>query len=85
MNGFYIFFWQHAFLDPDVNLETVPKLRQYGVLIGKDNSSLDTYVKSYKFLKFHAILFDASGNIAEQSERPRILICFALSNHKRLY
>ena len=43
------------YLDPDINLEIVLKLRPYGGLIGIDNSSLDTYLKSYKFLRLHAI------------------------------
>ena len=38
------------YLDPEINLEIVLKLRPYGGLIGIDNSSLDTYLKSYKFL-----------------------------------
>ena len=73
------------YLDPEINLEIVLKLRPYGGLIGIDNSSLDTYLKSYKFLRLHAILHDASGLIAEQSERPWIFIRFTLSNHKRLH
>ena len=32
------------YLDPDINLEIVLKLRPYGGLIGIDNSSLDTYL-----------------------------------------
>ena len=43
------------YLDPDINLEIVLKLRPYGGLIGIDNSSLDNYLKSYKFLRLHAI------------------------------
>ena len=57
------------YLDPDVNLETALKLRPYGGLIGIDNSSLDTYLKSYKLLRLHAILHDASGFIAEYSQK----------------
>ena len=57
------------YLYPDVNLETALKLRPYGGLIGIDNSSLDTYLKSYKFLRLHAILHDASGFIAEYSQK----------------
>ena len=56
-------------LDPDINLEIVLKLRPYGGLIGIDNSSLDTYLKSYKFLRLHAIVHDASGFIAEHSQK----------------
>ena len=55
------------YLDPDIYLEIVLKLRPYGGLIGIDNSSLDKYLKSYKFLRLHAILHDASGFIAEHS------------------
>ena len=57
------------YLDPDINLEIVLKLRPYGGLIGIDNSSLDTYLKSHKFLRLHAILHDASGFIAEDSQK----------------
>ena len=57
------------YLDPDTNLEIVLKLRPYGGLIGIDNSSLDTYLKSYKFLRLHAILQDASRFIAEHSQK----------------
>ena len=53
------------YLEPDINLEIVLKLRPYGGLIGIDNSSLDKYLKSYEFLPLHAILHDASGFIAE--------------------
>ena len=71
------------YLDPDINLEIVLKLRPYGSLMGIDNSSLDTYLKSYKLLRLHVILHDASGFIAEQ--RPWIFTCYALSNHKHFY
>ena len=57
------------YLDPDTNLEIVLKLRPYGGLIGIDNSSLDKYLKSYKFLRLHAILHDASGFTAEHSQK----------------
>ena len=56
------------YLDPDINLETVLKLRPYGGLISIDNSSLDSYLKSYKLHRLHAILHDASGFIAEHSQ-----------------
>ena len=57
------------YLDPDSNLEIVLKLRPYGGLIGIDNSSLDKYLKSYKLLRLLAIFHDASGFIAEHSQR----------------
>ena len=57
------------YLDPDINLEIVLKLRPHGGLIGIDSSSLDTYLKSYKFLRLHAILHDASEFIAEHSQK----------------
>ena len=57
------------YLDPDINLEIVLKLRPYGGIIGMNNSSLDTYLKSYKFLRLHAILHDASGFIVEHSQK----------------
>ena len=56
------------YLDPDINLEKAFKLRPYGGLNVIDNSSLDTYLKSYKFLQIHAI-FNASGFIAEHSQK----------------
>ena len=56
-------------LDPDVNLEIALKLRPDGGIIGIDNSSLDTYLKSFKVLRLHAILHDASGFIAEYSQK----------------
>ena len=56
-------------LDPDVNLEIALKLRPYGGIIGIDNSSLDAYLKSFKVLRLHAILHDASGFIAEYSQK----------------
>ena len=57
------------YLDPNINLEIVLKLRPNGSLIGIDNSSLDTYLRSYKLLQLHAILHDASGFIAEHSQK----------------
>ena len=57
------------YLDPDVNLETALKLRPYVGLIDIENSSSDTYLKSYKFLRLHAILHDASGFIAEYRQK----------------
>ena len=57
------------YLDPDINLEIVLKLRPYGSLIGIDNSSLDNYLISSKFLRLHAILHEASGFIAEHSQK----------------
>ena len=49
------------YLNPDINLEIVLKLRPYGGLVGIDNSSLDTYLKSYEFRRLHAILHDWSN------------------------
>ena len=56
-------------MDPDVNLETALELRPCDGLLVVDNSSLDTYLKSYKFLRLNAILHDASGFIAEESQK----------------
>ena len=56
-------------LDPDVNLEISLKLRPYGGIIGIDNSSLDTYLKSFKVLRLHANLHDDYGFIAEYSQK----------------
>ena len=55
------------YLDPDIDLEAPLKLRPYSGLIGIDNSLLDNYFKSFKILRLHAILNDASGFIAEYS------------------
>ena len=57
------------YLDPDIDLEATLKLRPYGGLIGIDNSSLDNFFKSFKLLRLHAILHDASGFIAEYSRK----------------
>ena len=57
------------YLDPDIDLDIALKLRPYGGLIGIDNSSLDKYFKSYKILRLHAILHDASGFVFEYSEK----------------
>ena len=48
-------------LDPEIDLDIALKLRPYGGLIGIDNSALDKYFKSFKILRLHAILHDASG------------------------
>ena len=66
----FVYFLAACFyLDPDINLEIVLKLRPNGNLIGIDNSSLDTYLISSKFLRLHGILHDASGFIAEHSQK----------------
>ena len=57
------------YLDPDIDLDIALKLRPYDGLIGIDNSSLDKYFKSYKILRLHAILHDASGFVFEYSEK----------------
>ena len=57
------------YLDPDIDLDIELKLRPYGGLTGIDNSSLDNYFKSYKILRLHAILYDASGFVFEYSEK----------------
>ena len=48
-------------LDPNIDLNIALKLRPYGGIIGIDNSSLDKYFKSFKILRLHAILQDATG------------------------
>ena len=69
------------YLDPDINLEIVLKLRQYGGLISIDNSSLDTCLKSYKFLRLHAILLhDASGFIAVHRKALDIVLLCQITN-----
>ena len=57
------------YLDPDLDLDIALKLRPYGGLIGIDNPTLDKYFKSYKILRLHAILHDASGFVFEHSEK----------------
>ena len=57
------------YLDPDLDLDIAMKMRPYGGLIGIDNSSMDKYFKSYKILRLHAILHDASGFVFEYSEK----------------
>ena len=56
-------------LDPEIDLVIALKLRPYGGLIGIDNSALDKYFKSFKILRLHAILHDASGFVYEYSEK----------------
>ena len=56
-------------LDPEIDLDIALKLRPYGGLIGIDNSALDKYFKSFKVLRLHAILHDASGFVYEYSEK----------------
>ena len=66
----YLYFLATCFyLDPDLDLDIALKLRPYGGLIGIDNSTLDNYIKSYKILRVHAFLHDASGFIFEHSEK----------------
>ena len=57
------------YLDPDLDLDIAMKMRPYGGLTGIDNSSLDKYFKSYKILRLHAILHDASDFVFEYSEK----------------
>ena len=56
-------------LDTEIDLDIALKLRPYGGFIGIDNSALDKYFKSFKFLRLHAILHDASGFVYEYSEK----------------
>ena len=56
-------------LDPEIDLDTALKIRPYGCLIGIDNSALDKYFNSFKFLSLHAILHDTSGLVYEYSEK----------------
>ena len=59
--GFLYFLATCQYLDPDLDLDIAMKMRPYGI----DNSSLDKYFKSYKILRLHAILHDASGFVFE--------------------
>ena len=63
--SFLYFLAACQYLDPDIDLEAALKLRPHGGLIVIDNSSLDNYFKSFKILRLHTILHDASGFIAE--------------------
>ena len=67
--GFLYFLATCQYLDPDLDLDIALKMRPYGGLIGIDNSSLDKYFNSYKILRLHAILHDASGFVFEYSEK----------------
>ena len=66
---FVYFLAARHYLDQDIKLEIVLKLRPYAGLIGIDNSSLDTYLNSYKFFRLQATLHDASRFIAEHSQK----------------
>ena len=73
----FVYFWAaRLYLNPDINLETVLKLRPYGGLIGIDNSSLDKYLNSYKFLRLHAILYDASGLMQNTVRKVLVIYTF---------
>ena len=56
-------------LDPEIDLDIALKLGPYGGLIGIDTSALDKYFQSFKILRLHAILHDASGFVYEYSEK----------------
>ena len=66
---FVYFFATCQYLDPDLDLHNRP----YGGLIRIDNSSLDKYFKSYKILRLHGILHDASGFVFEYIEKSRAI------------
>ena len=70
-NGETILYFLAAcqYFDPDIDFEAILKMRTYGGLIGIDNSSLDNYFKSFKILRLHAILHDASGFIAKYGRK----------------
>ena len=55
-------------LDPEIDLDIALKLQPSDGLIGTDNSALDKYFKSFKILRLHAMLYDASGSVYEYSE-----------------
>ena len=69
MKGFFFFLAKCQYLDPDLDLDIAMKMRPYDGLIGIDNSFLEKYFKSYKTLRLHAILHDASGFVFEYSEK----------------
>ena len=54
-------------LDPDLDFDIAMKLRPYGGLIVIDIHSLHNFFNSYKILRLHAILHDASGFVFEHS------------------
>ena len=56
-------------LDPEIDLDIALKLRPYVGLIGIDNSALDKYFKSFRIVRLHAILHDASCFVYEYSEK----------------
>ena len=63
------------YLDPDLDLDIALKLRTYGGLINLDNSTLDKYFKSYRILRLHAILHDASAFALEHIAKGPIYSC----------
>ena len=67
-NERYLYFLETCFyLDLDLDMNIALKLRPYGGFIGIDHSTLDKYFKSYKILRLHAILHEASGFVLEHS------------------
>ena len=64
----FVFLATCLYLDPDIDLEIALKLRPYGGLIVIENSLLDNYFTSFKVLRLHAMLHDASGFVYEYSE-----------------
>ena len=79
----YLYFLATCFyLDLDLELDIALKLRPYGGLTGIDNSTLDKYFKSYKILRLHAILHDASGLSLNTAKKDQIFLRLALSSLK---
>ena len=56
-------------MDPEIDLDIALKLRPYGGLIAIHKSALDNFFNSFKILRLHAILHDASGFVYEYSEK----------------
>ena len=72
------------YLNPDVNLKTALKPRSYGGLIGMDNSSLDTYLKSYKFLQLHAKYMTLHGYLQNKVRKALDIHMFCLVQSQTL-
>ena len=80
----FLYFLATCFhLDPEIDLDIALKVRPYGGLIGIDNSALGKYFISFKILRLHAILHEASRFVYEYSEKgSRLFLRFTLSSDK---
>ena len=72
--------------DPEIDVDIALKIRAYDGLIGIDNSALDKYFRSFKILRLHAILHDATGFVYEYGEKgsryPYVLSCSVTKEYR---